>query len=130
MKRIIALAVLALFPSMVSAAERTCAMMGGGADARTGSALKSDLELQVKATASTALEDLAAIHGCLSYAHGYLDAVVEMGAAAGMFALPDSVTGEQVLAIYLQWAKKNPTMTHDPAWNCVFESLKQAFPKK
>lgn len=127
MKRIIALAVFALVPSMVFAAERICGLKRE-VDSRTALALKSDLEL--KTDDATDEKDLITILTCISYAFGYLDAAVDTGVASGAFSLDKGVTRVQIRDIYLKWAKEHPDKMHAPAFICIIGALSQAAPKK
>jgi hypothetical protein len=124
MKPVIALAVLALLPSMLPAAERICAMRGG----RTADALKSDLELSTEEGIDAT--DVRTIGACLSYAFGYLDAAMDMGVASGAFSVADGVTRGQIRDIYLKWAKAHPDKLHAPAFICVIGALSEAAPRK
>jgi hypothetical protein len=124
MKRILALAVFTLFPSMLSAAERTCAMNGWE---HTGNQLKSDLELNTNSAIN--IDDLNAIYACRQFALGYLDAARHMGEAGGNFALPAGVTKGQIEAVVLKWAREHPEKLHTAAWGLVVVALREAFPK-
>jgi hypothetical protein len=123
MQRITALAAFALFPSMVSAADRTCPLQ----EQRTGFALKMSLELKIEDAID--MRNLDIIAWCREYARGYLDAAVDMGHAGGNFVLPDPIAAGQVQDIVLKWAKDHPEKLHFSAWRCVWWALMEAFPK-
>ena len=67
---------------------------------------------------------------CAAYMSGTVDAlgsITERGWASGICA-PKEVTVEQVVLVYVEWAKRNPAKLHRTASDLVIEALQEAFP--
>lgn len=126
MQQLALVALLALFPSLAAAEERTCALDRNG----TGYALKLDLELEFDQARKYDSADLKMIAQCKAFAWGYLQAASEVGEAGKQYVLPSAVSRGQMWEVYLKWARENPAKVHNPAWQCVISAFTEAFGKK